>query len=389
MPPSTRSTLRRCGNCSPALQMMADLNRSALRDRSSPRLTDAISAPELGVLGDFRILREVGRGGMGVVYEAEQLSLHRRVALKVLPLAGGLDPRQLQRFKTEAQAAALLHHTSIVPIHAVGCERGVHFYAMQFIDGQTLAQLIAEWRQSEAPGPLLESRLQAESDPALECRLPAEFGPAKAGTPAPTPTPTRDRAYFRNVAELGIQAADALDHAHGHGVIHRDIKPANLLLDAAGRLWITDFGLARLQDDNGLTMTGDLLGTLRYMSPESAAGGSHRGYLDHRTDIYSLGATIYELATLHPAIEGDDRQDVLRKIAEEEPTSPRRLNPTIPRELETIILKAVNKEPQSRYATAGEMADDLRRFLDHKPIRASGRLSGIRPSNGAGATRPW
>jgi eukaryotic-like serine/threonine-protein kinase len=173
---------------------------------------------------------------------------------------------------------------------------------------------------------------------------------------------------MRTAAMLGIQAAEALDHAHGHGVIHRDIKPANLLLDAAGRLWITDFGLARLQDDNGLTMTGDLLGTLRYMSPEQAL--ANRAYLDHRTDIYSLGATLYELLTLRPAIEGQDRQEILRKIAQEEPAPPRKLNPAIPRELETVLLKAMNKEPESRYATAQELAEDLRRFLEHKPIRA-------------------
>jgi len=175
---------------------------------------------------------------------------------------------------------------------------------------------------------------------------------------------------MRTAAMLGIQAAEALDHAHGHGVIHRDVKPANLMLDAAGRLWVTDFGLARLQDDSGLTMTGDLLGTLRYMSPESAAGGARRGYLDHRTDIYSLGATLYELLTLRPAIDGQDRQEVLRKIAQEEPAPPRKFNPAIPRELETVLLKAMNKEPESRYATAQERADDLRRFLEHKPIRA-------------------
>ena len=150
--------------------------------------------------------------------------------------------------------------------------------------------------------------------------------------------------------------------------MHRDIKPANLLLDVQGNLWITDFGLARLQDDAGLTITGDLLGTLRYMSPEQAL--AKRGYLDHRTDIYSLGATLYELVTLRPAIDGQDRQEVLRKIAQDEPTPPRRLNPAIPRELETILLKAMNKEPESRYATAQELADDLRRFLEHKPIKA-------------------
>jgi serine/threonine protein kinase len=338
--------------------MMAELSHSAVRDRSGLPLSDAISGPELGVVGDFRILREVGRGGMGVVYEAEQLSLHRRVALKVLPLAGGLDPRQLQRFKTEAQAAALLHHTNIVPIHAVGCERGVHYYAMQFIDGQTLAHLINELRLVETSPPGGGARTR------LESRLQAESGPAEAGTP----TPTCNRADFRNVAELGIQAAESLDHAHGQGVIHRDIKPANLLLDAFGRLWVTDFGLARLRDDNGLTMSGDLLGTLRYMSPEQAL--ARRGYLDHRTDIYSLGATLYELLTLRPAIDGQDQQEVLRKIAQEEPAPPRKVNPAVPRELETILLKAMAKSAEERYATAQELADDLRRFLDDRPLVA-------------------
>ena len=139
---------------------------------------------------------------------------------------------------------------------------------------------------------------------------------------------SRSREYFRTAAALGIQAAEALDHAHKVGIVHRDIKPANLMLDVQGNLWITDFGLARLQDDAGLTITGDMLGTLRYMSPEQAL--AKRGYLDHRTDIYSLGATLYELVTLRPAIEGQDRQEVLRKIAQDEPTPPRRLNPAIP-----------------------------------------------------------
>ena len=170
------------------------------------------------------------------------------------------------------------------------------------------------------------------------------------------------------VAALGIPAAEALDHAHKLGIVHRDIKPANLILDVEGNLWITDFGLARLQDDAGLTITGDLLGTLRYMSPEQAL--AKRGYLDHRTDIYSLGATLFELLTLRPAIDGQDRQEVLRRIAEDQPTSRRKLDPSIPRELETILLKALSKAPESRYATAQDLADDLERFLEHKPIRA-------------------
>jgi serine/threonine protein kinase/tetratricopeptide (TPR) repeat protein len=407
----------------PALQMMAELSRSAARDRSGLQPSEALTGPELGVVGDFRILREVGRGGMGVVYEAEQLSLHRRVALKVLPLAGGLDPRQLQRFKTEAQAAALLHHTNIVPIHAVGCERGVHYYSMQFIEGRTLADIIRELRQLEAKaalpenplpprgGKVAEGRMRVSSvrcsspdqvhNP-IKCSSPDSVGrefpepvrgrneslPAQGSegptaghpdpdtrpaasqhaTPMPATSSTRDRAYFRNVARLGVEAAEALEHAHQEGVIHRDIKPANLLVDTKGKLWITDFGLARLQADTGITITGDLLGTLRYMSPEQAL--AQRGYLDHRTDIYSLGATLYELMTLRPPIDGQDRQEVLRKIAHDEPAPPRQLNPAIARELETILLKAMSKEPQSRYATAQELGDDLQRFLEHKPIKA-------------------
>jgi serine/threonine protein kinase/tetratricopeptide (TPR) repeat protein len=308
----------------------------------------------LGDLGDFRILREIGRGGMGVVYEAVQRSLNRRVALKVLPFAAAMDPIQLRRFQTEALASAQLHHTHIVPVYSVGCERGVHHYAMQFIEGPTLAQAIAERRQSEGT-----TKGEARSD------LTAPTEVIRSVTPSPS---SRTREFFRMVAELGIQAAAALDHAHKLGVVHRDIKPANLMLDVGGNLWVTDFGLARLQDDTGLTISGDLLGTLRYMSPEQAL--AKRGYLDHRTDIYSLGATMYELLTLRPAIDGQDRQEVLRKIAQEEPASPRRLNPSIPRELETIVSKAIAKEPESRYATGQELADDLRRFLEDKPIRA-------------------
>ena len=402
----------------PALEMMAELGHSATRDRPGLPPSEDISGPGLGILGDFQILREVGRGGMGVVYEAEQRSLRRRVALKVLPFAAAMDPRHLQRFKAEAQAAAMLHHTNIVPVHAVGCERGVHYYAMQFIEGRTLADVILELRRlegkeeredeerAERGSPahgltaslLLEFRFQSESGPGeagtpttplLESRLQSESGPGEAGTPTPpgrgspdaalgrtdgllasatSSSSTRNRAYFRNVARLGVEAAEALEHAHQEGIIHRDIKPANLMVDAKGNLWITDFGLARLQGDSGLTVSGDLLGTLRYMSPEQASG--RRVLIDGRTDIYSLGVTLYELATLQPAFQSRDRQELLRRIADEEPQSPRNLNSSIPRELETVILKAMAKEPTGRYQTARELADDLKRILEDKPIRA-------------------
>jgi serine/threonine protein kinase len=356
-------------------------------------------------LGDFRIVREIGRGGMGVVYEAEQLSLGRRIALKVLPFALTLDPRHLQRFKNEARAAAHLHHTNIVPIYSVGCERGVHFYAMQYIEGQTVAEVILGLRalaavrspqREQGRPPTSPQREQgqtaslaraagSEDSPKTLARKSVEPTTTPYGLRAELPAPSAETTveprgaletayssggpqFFRTVAELGVQAAEALEHAHEYGVVHRDVKPGNLMVDARGHLWIADFGLAQFQNDAALTLTGDLLGTLRYMSPEQAL--ARRGLVDHRTDIYSLGATLYELLTLQPAYAGTDRQELLRQIALDEPRPPRRHNPAIPADLETIVLKAMAKGVEERYATARELADDLRRFLEQKPILA-------------------
>jgi serine/threonine protein kinase len=301
-------------------------------------------------LGDFRIIGEVARGGMGVVYEAEQLSLRRRVALKVLPLATLLDPLRLQRFRHEAEAAARLHHPHVVPVFAVGCEGGLPYYAMQFIDGHSAAALVQELRRRRA--------------------LPT---PALVGSPPVTPesaatVPRTPADHFQAVARWGHQAADALHHAHQVGVVHRDVKPANLLLDGHGDLWVTDFGLARLPGEAELTATGDAVGTLRYMSPEQALGA--KGVADHRVDIYALGATLYELLTLEPALPGSDRQEIFRRLLGEEPRPPRAIDPAIPVDLETVVLKALRKEPAERYATAQELADDLRRFLDGQPVQA-------------------
>jgi serine/threonine protein kinase len=343
----------------PALTLLGEVSRSGPHLKADLLAGADGPEPPSGVLGDFRIVREVGRGGMGVVYEAEQVSLGRRVALKVLPLAGGLDPRQLQRFRNEARAAAGLHHTNIVPVHAVGSERGVHFYAMQLIEGRTLAAVVKDRK----------SGIEDRGSPATPVASTAEA--RAAGTTERTPrSSTLDppSAFFRQVAELAAQAAEALDYAHQMGVVHRDIKPANLMLDGRGAVWITDFGLAQLQTDAGLTLTGDLLGTLRYMSPEQAL--AKRVPIDHRTDVYSLGATLYELLTLRPVFDGADRQDLLRQIAFDDPAAPRRLNRAIPAELETVVLKALEKNPADRYATAQEMADDLRRMLADKPIQA-------------------
>ncbi|HEX4143903.1 MAG TPA: serine/threonine-protein kinase [Pirellulales bacterium] len=367
-------------------------------------------------LGDFRIVREIGRGGMGVVYEAMQLSLGRRVALKVLPFAAALDPKQLQRFKNEAQAAAQLHHNNIVPVYAVGCERGVHFYAMQLIQGHSLSMLIRQMRAlagrerdgdesgtSSLVSNLTLSRL-IPGQPSGAGASPSKHGsvghhasaevgstsaptapwdtsvhigsgthhPADASTTAAAAALTTHHSsrsrYFRTVANLGRQAAEGLEHAHRVGIIHRDVKPANLLVDQQGNIWITDFGLAQFHAEVGLTRTGDMMGTLRYMSPEQALG--NRVILDHRTDIYSLGVTLYELLTLEPVFAGSDRADLLRRIIEDEPRSMQSLEPLIPVELETIVLKALAKVPAERYATAQELADDLQRFLNDEPIRA-------------------
>ena len=358
------------------------------------------SREELGTLGDFRLVREVGRGGMGVVYEAEQITLRRRVALKVLPFAAALDHRQLERFRNEALAAANLRHDHIVPVFAVGMDRGVHFYAMQFIEGQSLATLVDTLRlkrgqkspKALSSGNVLSSRnaLSSQGDSGHFHSSPADATTAHAyRLSANTPSypasnassnevaipanvsknmqaGSRDR--HRWVAELGLQAANALDHAHQMGVVHRDIKPANLLLDGHGQLWIADFGLARINQDPGLTRTGEILGTLRYASPEQAL--ARPGVIDHRTDVYSLGATLYELLTLQPIFDGKDRNRLLAQIATDDPVSPRRLDPTISPELETIVLKACAKERDDRYLSARDLAEDLKRFLDDRPILA-------------------
>jgi len=313
-------------------------------------------------LGDFEIGQEIGRGGMGVVYQARQISLERQVALKVLPFAAMWDQKQIARFRNEALAAAQLHHPNIVPVFAVGQERGVHFYAMQFIEGRSLDQVVHELRREGEAG---SAQPQALASTVLGHTTEA-VNKSTAGLSAQH---SSDRAgYCRAIAKLGQQAADALHHAHEYGVVHRDIKPSNLIVDSRAKLWVADFGLARIQNSPGVTMTGDVVGTLRYMSPEQAAG--QHALVDLRTDIYGLGATLYELLTLQPAFPGEDRHHVLRDIEAKEPLLPRTLNRAIPVDLETIVLQAMSKSRDSRYTTAEAMAKDLQRFLDGKPTLA-------------------
>jgi WD40 repeat protein/serine/threonine protein kinase len=295
---------------------------------------------------------------MGVVYEAEQISLRRPVALKILPLAGNLAPELLARFRLEAQAAAALRHPNIVAVFAVGCDQGVHYYAMQYIEGRTLGALIEELRR-EREGDSIP-REAALSGREL---LPNDREYATA--------PYGSAEFFRSAARLGVQVADGLDYAHQLGIVHRDVKPTNLLIDQQGALFITDFGLAHVAGSEGLTRTGELLGTLHYMSPEQAAG---RGTgVDCRSDVYSLGATLYELLTLSAPFADGGPGQISRRLLDDEPSSPRKLQPLIPRDLETIVLKSLRKNPAERYATARDFADDLQAFAANRPITARRR----------------
>jgi serine/threonine protein kinase len=320
-------------------------------------------------LGEYRILREVGRGGMGIVYEAEQLPLGRHVALKVLPSSAVLNPSVLTRFQNEVRAAARLHHTNIVPVFDVGEYQGTHYYAMQFIAGQGLDVVLAELRRQRRNEPAPD----AASTKGAEVHGPQTTAPAPSSVTAQdsrgnsTSHGTSLSEYFQAVARMGLQVAEALAHAHGQGVLHRDIKPSNLLLDAQGCVWVTDFGLAK-QAGCDVTNTGDVVGTLRYLAPERFQGTS-----DARTDVYGLGVTLYELLTTQPAFDATDRGRLVYDIVHTDPLPLRRLERRVPRDLETIVLKAMAKDPSERYASPADMATDLRRFLDDKPIGARRR----------------
>jgi len=273
-------------------------------------------------IGDFRILSEIGQGGMGTVYEAEQISLGRKVALKIVR-AGRQSKEAIERFQREAETVAGLHHTNIVPIFSVGADEEINYFAMQLIDGKSLSQVS---REAEEP---------------IESKQAAEWG-------------------------LGI--VEALAHAHERGVVHRDVKPSNVLLDREDNVWLSDFGLAKRSDDLTLSVTGAILGTPRYMSPEQARGSMDE--VDHRSDIYSVGATLYELVTKSPVFDAESPHKIITKIINDEPKAPRSLDETIPKDLETILLKSLQKHPARRYQIADHLADDLRAFLDDRPISA-------------------
>ncbi|MEZ6034096.1 MAG: serine/threonine-protein kinase [Planctomycetaceae bacterium] len=375
-------------------------------------------------LGDYRIIREIGRGGMGVVFEAIQESLGRHVALKLLPWQIVPGDSHVKRFQREAKIAAALHHTNIVPVFSVGDIDGIHFFAMQYIRGESLDAVLSELRklqigaenetdqingndqnrQSNDVSERIHSAVMEETGPGSGCNPALEFlskscssnsedlplsnsascssqahhskvGESFSVSVCSTLT-TSEQYFFRRVAEIGVQIADALEYAHGQGVLHRDVKPANLILDTQGAVWLTDFGLARTSGSSGnleeatepledLTRTGDLVGTLRYMAPERFSGRA-----DERSDIYGLGLTLYELMTRQPAFDAVDRAQLINKITTSSPVDPRRLLPRIPGDLETIVLKSVASLPANRYPSAADLSNDLRRFLQGEPILA-------------------
>ena len=300
-------------------------------------------------LGEYRIVRELGRGGMGVVYEAIQAELGRRVALKVLPAVSLLKSSQLERFRREAMAAARLHHTNIVPVFGVGVQDGVHYYAMQLIEGQSLDYVLKDIRRQRSVGGSKET--------------------ARDGGAVTSPTAisgnSNQQEFARAVARIGQQIADALEHAHSQGMLHRDVKPSNIILDQEGRAWLSDFGMALLDDSEPLTGSGDVVGTLRYMAPERFKGQS-----DARSDVYSLGLTLYELLTAKSPVFDVDRAKLIHQVLNEVPPAPRTIDPTVPRDLETIVLKAICKEPAHRYSSAADLGDDLGRFLADRPPTA-------------------
>jgi serine/threonine protein kinase len=293
----------------------------------------------LPTIAGFEIVREIGQGGMGVVYEATELSLGRRAALKVLT-APRATTIAVERFRREARAAAKLHHTNIVPVFGVGEDDGQLFYVMQFIDGESLSQVFNR----------LATRQTATDATKMSSRLSEVSGPA----------------HFRAIAGIGQKVAEALAYAHNQGILHRDIKPANLLLDARGSVWITDFGLAKsFEGEDGLTRTGDIVGTIRYMAPERFEGHS-----EPRSDVYALGVTLYELLTLRPLFAESSHAKLIERVVHDEPIAPRRIDRRIPHDLETIVRKAMAKEPEARYASAEALTDDLRRFLQGVPVLA-------------------
>ena len=410
--PSLESELR---ELFPTLQL---LQTHEWANASPPPLGKTIAESSINefpkILGDFELHGEIGRGGMGVVFSATQVSLVRPVALKVLSRHLSTNPKFTARFLRESQSAARLQHPNIVQVFGNGKDKGLFFYAMQLIQGQSLDRVLIElqiltqhgkrdmlgkdWHTKSTALPLsnllgkkgllelydsafndgmelaginestgrsaetLNEGLDGASNSKKQSRKRDSSEPRFPSTSMEL-SGVSSRRYYTNVARLAKSVASAIHYAHLHGVIHRDIKPSNLILDESGTIWVTDFGLAKLKSESDLTQSGDMMGTLRYMAPEQLAGESGPS-----CDIYSLGATLYEMLTLQSVIRSDKRAEMMQQVRERDPISPRSIDPRIPVDLETLTLKALDKDPRKRFQTGEEFADELQRFLEGRPI---------------------
>ncbi len=308
---------------------------------------------ELKQLGEFRIVREIARGGMGVVFEAEQPSLSRRVAVKLLPWQFPKNSTWADQFVREARIAAQLQHAQIVPVYSFGEQDNRFFYVMQLIEGVGLDKLIERWRRDHG--------IVTVDD------LIDEYHPATSGSNTAKASKRMLRHdSWQQIAKIATQVVSALRYAHKQGTLHRDIKPGNLLFDRQGKVWITDFGLA-VANETMLADSRGVSGTLRYMPPEQ-----FRREGDHRSDLYSFGATLYELCTLQPAFQSKSRRDLVREIERGQPRPPRQINPDIPASLEYIIQKSLKKSVDERYQNADQLYADLLRFINGDKVGESG-----------------
>lgn len=336
-----------------------------------PRPNQNVSTRVIKRLDDYKVIREIGRGGMGVVFEALHEPLGRRVAIKVFSASELADPRMLQRFHQEAQAAARLTHSNIVPVYGVGQCDSYHYYVMDLIDGMTAGQWIDSMRaHAEALKPTKILTGDDSDVHGFEATTMQTNSETLTDSPAPDVIKNlvshgNTGEYFRCVARKIFHVCDALDYAHRHGTLHRDIKPANLIFDREGEIWVTDFGLAKLEEATSFTRTGDIVGTPQYMPPES-----FEGRYDERSEVYAVGLSLYEMLTQRPAIEAGSQAEAIRAALAGVTTSPRKWAPSIPRDLETITMKTLAMQPDHRYRSMRALKEDLHRFLHHRPITA-------------------
>jgi tRNA A-37 threonylcarbamoyl transferase component Bud32 len=322
--PDRGRVLRERPELAGVLDWLESLDRLGAEPASLPAAAPPEGGPSPADFGNYELLGELGRGGMGVVYKARQKDLDRTVALKMILGSHLASEEQVRRFQAEARVAGRLSHPHVVQVYEAGAVHGQPYFAMQYVEGRGLDQVLAA-------GP-----------------LPPE-----------------------DAVRLLAAVARAVAYLHAEGLIHRDLKPSNVLLDGAGRPYLTDFGLARfLERESSLTPSGAIVGTPSYMAPEQAAGGKEVG---PRSDVYGLGAILYELLTGRPPFREATPLDTLVQVLEGEPTLPRRLNPRLPRELELICLKCLDKAPERRYPSASALADDLQRFLQGEAVEARPR----------------